>query len=78
MIYEEARWPGQAASRRADEFQNGRKSVEGIPTLSGMIVSSLWTRHYFDWIFAILKERAGASPDQRVLVLLPIKRTKKQ
>jgi hypothetical protein len=36
-------------------------------------VSSFGTRHYFDWIFGILEERAGASPDQWVLVLLPLK-----
>jgi hypothetical protein len=63
-FYKAARWPDQAAGRWASEFQNSRKSVEGIPTQSGMIVSSFGTRRYFDWIFAILEERAGASPDQ--------------
>jgi hypothetical protein len=61
------RGPDQAAGSRASEFQNGRKSVEGIPTQSGMIVSSFGTRHYFDWTYAILEERAGASPDQKLL-----------
>jgi hypothetical protein len=65
--YKAARWPDQAAGRRAYEFQNGRNSVEGIPTQAGMIVSSFGTRHYFDWIFAILEERVGALPDQKLL-----------
>jgi hypothetical protein len=40
-------------------------------------VSSFGTRHYFDWIFGILEERAGALPDQKLFVLLAVKRTRK-
>jgi hypothetical protein len=76
------RWPDQRQADGPDSYREVNFKMTENPSKASRrrrvsFVSSFGTRHYFDWIFAILEKRAGALPDQKLLVLLALKRTRK-